>query len=213
VSGGRAVIVCDVWDRHWCSAASERLGPLAEQIQAFLSIVRERGVQVIHAPTAVIDAYRWTPARRRISLDGPHRIEYPMELGDGEEYPPLSHACPDRPAGVWRRQHPAILIDQGRDAASARQDEILRYLRFLNVECVWMTGVHLTLCVLYGPFGVRVLRRAGFGVVVVSDLVDVMSDHTPEAHDEMLTLSLTYMERVWCPVVGSSDLVQRVALA
>src|SRR5258708_4764396 len=45
-SAKTAIIVCDMWDKHWCSGATVRLKPLAIQLNALLEKARAAGVQI-----------------------------------------------------------------------------------------------------------------------------------------------------------------------
>ncbi|NBP25820.1 MAG: hypothetical protein EBU81_15005, partial [Proteobacteria bacterium] len=58
-----AIIVCDLWDDHWCKSASARVGELVEPLNRTLDAARKQGVFVIHAPSSVTAFYQGTPAR------------------------------------------------------------------------------------------------------------------------------------------------------
>lgn len=81
-----AFLICDVWDRHWSRGATERIDLLAPQINSLARNLREKGMQVVHSPTHVVNQYRDTPARRRISetplllpLEGVIHYDAPLE--------------------------------------------------------------------------------------------------------------------------------------
>src|SRR5689334_21975326 len=80
-----ALIICDVWDRHWSRGASERIDAMAPRINEVVNTARRKGVLIIHAPSDTLDFYRDHPARRRM-LEVP-LVELPpsLELPD----PPL----------------------------------------------------------------------------------------------------------------------------
>src|SRR5262245_33009448 len=65
-----ALIICDMWDDHWCRSASrpvrERAGPLNRMVKT----ARSKGVFIIHAPSSVTAYYKETPQRRR-ALEAP----------------------------------------------------------------------------------------------------------------------------------------------
>src|SRR3954468_5593674 len=42
-----AVIVVDMWDKHWCEGANRRVAEMAPRFSAFVDALRERGVFVI----------------------------------------------------------------------------------------------------------------------------------------------------------------------
>src|SRR5690606_22657714 len=61
-----AIIVCDMWDDHWCDGAARRVGIMAPRMNAVLEAARSRGVMVIHAPSDTMDFYADTVQRRRM---------------------------------------------------------------------------------------------------------------------------------------------------
>src|SRR5262245_18124384 len=63
--GETAIILCDVWDKHWCDSATKRCGVLAEKMETLLKELRPKGVLVIHAPSDCMDFYKDTPQRKR----------------------------------------------------------------------------------------------------------------------------------------------------
>lgn len=65
-----ALILCDVWDRHWSRGASERVDAMAPRMNAVTRSLRRKGVLIIHAPSDTLEFYRDHPARRRV-LEAP----------------------------------------------------------------------------------------------------------------------------------------------
>jgi hypothetical protein len=120
-----ALVLCDVWDTHWCRAAHERLGALLPQMSRVVEAMRGAGTLIVHAPSDTMAFYRDTPARKRV-LDA-RRTEIPDDLPHAQ--PPLpvdasGGGCDskdhlgDPGELVWSRQHPAIRIDHANDAIS-----------------------------------------------------------------------------------------------
>jgi hypothetical protein len=60
-----AVIVCDMWAKHWCKGATDRGAEMAPRMNRFLDEARRRGALVIHAPSGGVDFYKDHPARKR----------------------------------------------------------------------------------------------------------------------------------------------------
>jgi hypothetical protein len=50
-----AIIVCDMWDAHWCRGAAARVVELAGPLNRLVNEARRRGVFVIHAPSTTVD--------------------------------------------------------------------------------------------------------------------------------------------------------------
>src|SRR5262245_51467348 len=46
-----ALIICDMWDDHWCKSASLRVAELAAPMNELVKIARAKGVFVIHSPS------------------------------------------------------------------------------------------------------------------------------------------------------------------
>src|SRR5690242_19652679 len=60
-----AVIICDMWDRHWCSGATGRVNQLVVRMAPFVEAARKRGIQIIHAPSETMPFYQDAPQRQR----------------------------------------------------------------------------------------------------------------------------------------------------
>ena len=48
-----ALIICDMWDDHWCKSAARRVGEMAPALNETVNAAREKGVFIIHAPSSV----------------------------------------------------------------------------------------------------------------------------------------------------------------
>jgi hypothetical protein len=59
-----ALIVCDMWNDHWCKSTARRVTEMAGPMNDMLKIARAKGVFFIHAPSSVTDFYKETPARK-----------------------------------------------------------------------------------------------------------------------------------------------------
>lgn len=44
-----AVLICDMWDKHWCTGASRRVEELAHRMAPVADAARAAGIQIIHA--------------------------------------------------------------------------------------------------------------------------------------------------------------------
>ena len=53
-----AILICDMWDKHWCSGASRRVDALARRMAPVIEEARKRGIQIIHAPSETMAFYR-----------------------------------------------------------------------------------------------------------------------------------------------------------
>jgi len=219
-----AIIICDMWDDHWCPMSAQRVGVLAPLMNAVVTRARERGVQIFHCPSDTLAFYRDTPYRRRM-LEAP-AVEPPVPLQrwcnldpDHEEALPIDdsdNGCdsPDAPRTrrAWSRQHPGIDI-VGPDGVSESGQEIYNFCRQEGIRNLAMMGVHTNMCVLGRSFGIRQMVRAGMNVVLVRDLTDAM--YNPRArpfvsHARGTELVIEHVERFWCPTILAADLTRVV---
>src|SRR5258706_14790423 len=58
-----AVIICDMWDKHWCEGATRRGGEIAPRINELAKALRARGGFIVHAPSDTMKFYEGTPQR------------------------------------------------------------------------------------------------------------------------------------------------------
>ena len=216
-SASTALVLCDVWDRHWCRGASERLGAMLPRMNEVVASARERGVLIVHAPSETMDFYRESLARQR-TLDA-RRVDPPEELP--HEDPPLpldasDGGCDtDRNTGevnepVWTSQHSAIEIDHTRDVISDDGRELYSVYRQRGVQNVLIMGVHTNMCILNRSFAIKQMVRWGFRVALVRELTDVMYNPALApyvSHDRGTELTMKFIEKFWCPSISANDIL------
>jgi nicotinamidase-related amidase len=205
-------------------------------MEALLNQLRSRGVTIIHAPSSCMDAYADHPARQRIqaltpvtppsginqwcySIPAEEAAKYPIYQSDGgEDDNPEEHQAWEaelvakglNPRAPWKRQHPGLSIDGERDFITDRGDEVWTILKRRGIENVILVGVHVNMCVLGRPFGLRQLASNGVNVVLMRDLTDSM--YNPKAwpyvsHQEGTELIIAHIERHVCPTITSDQIL------
>ena len=232
-----AIVVCDVWDLHHCLNAVRRLEQFAPRLNAVLSEARSRGVTIIHSPSDCMPAYEGHAARQR-AVEAPkaawiphevgswcsvipteERAAYPIDQSDGgEDDDPEEHtkwaaqlkALGRNPGTPWKTQSSLITIDAERDYISDRGDEVWNVLEARGIKNVILTGVHLNMCVLGRPFGLRQMSRNGKNVVLMRDMTDVM--YSPKSwpyvsHLTATDLVVSHVERFVCPTISSDQII------
>jgi len=222
-----ALVICDMWNQHWCKGATRRVGELAPAMNRAVKAARDRGVLIIHAPSSCMDAYKNHPARKRAEaapkaanlpadIDGwctripaEERGIYPIDQADG--------GCDDGPrcpeGSPWRSQIAAIEI-RDEDAISDSGVEIWNLLESRGISHVMLMGVHTNMCVLGRPFGLRQLARHGKEVVLVRDLTDTMYNSRSwpyVSHFEGTNRIIEHVEKFVCPTITSADLTGQPA--
>jgi nicotinamidase-related amidase len=223
-----ALIICDMWDDHWCRGAARRVTELAEPVNKLAHRARDMGVLVIHAPSTCVDFYKDTPQRRRAQA-APY-AKPPVPLSQATRWG--THWCwpdpkrePELPiddsdmgcdcetkceiASPWKRQIALIDIEEP-DAISDDGQEVFNLLEQRGINQVLIAGVHLNMCVLGRSFAIRQMVTLGKQVMLVRDLTDTMycSRMKPFVnHFEGTDLVIEHIERHWCPTVTSVDLL------
>jgi nicotinamidase-related amidase len=212
-----ALVLCDVWDRHWCRGAEERLAELLPRMNDVVRSAREKGVLIVHAPSDTMGFYADSPARQRV-LAVP-AVEPPADLAREDPPQPIDAAdggCDtDRNLGgvdenTWTRQHPAILIDHDRDVISDDGRELFNLYAQRGIRNVIILGVHTNMCILNRSFAIKQMVKWGFTVALVRDLTDSMYNPARPpyvSHDEGTRLTVEYIEKFWCLTLSSDGLL------
>ncbi len=208
-----ALIIVDMWDRHWSRGATNRVNVLAPQINTIAAAIRSQGGLVLHAPSDVTAGYSDHPARRN-ALAAPYHplpplrehVDPPLPIDDSDGGSDTGETV-ERIA--WSCQHPGINID-AEDILSEDLQEIHNALQHHSVQHLFYVGVHLNMCVLNRPFGLKRMTRLGYEVVLVRDATDTMYNPYMRpyvSHAEGTQLMIRFVEQFWCPTIDSSDLI------
>ena len=211
-----ALVLCDVWDTHWCRAAYERLGVLVPRMNQVVEVMRGAGLLIVHAPSDTMAYYRGTPSRKRV-LDAPPAA-IPDDLVHADPPPPVDTSdggcdSTDNIGGVnevvWSCQHPAIHIDHARDAISDDGWELYSLYQQIGIRNIIIMGVHANMCILNRSFAIKQMIKWGFTLALVRDLTDSMYDPARPpyvSHEQATQLVIGYIEKFWCPTIDSAAL-------
>ena len=212
-----AIVICDMWDNHWCSGAAKRVNALAEKMNPVLERARAAGIQIVHAPSDTMDFYTNAPGRRRILTIA--RIDPPNPLGLSDPALPIDDkkgGCdtPDSFFKAWTRENARLRIDE-RDVISDNGQEIYSFFKERGIGNVLIMGVHTNMCVLNRSFAIKNMTNWGVRCVLVRDLTDAMDDPNTRpfvSHARGTELVIEHIEKYWCPTVLSSDLVRTLGV-
>ncbi|HEX4770780.1 MAG TPA: isochorismatase [Bryobacteraceae bacterium] len=207
-----ALIVCDMWDRHWCSGANVRVAALVKRLEPILETARRHGMIVVHAPSETMAFYAQAPQRQRmLSLAA---VTPPKELNLTSPPLPIDDSgggC-DTPGEkehrAWTCEHPGLTIAPD-DFISDNGQEIYNLLRSRGIETVFYTGVHANMCILNRTFAIKQMTRWGVRCVLLRDLTDAMyspRDSPYVSHEQGTELVIEYIEKYWSPTALSEDL-------
>jgi nicotinamidase-related amidase len=187
-SAETAIIICDMWDKHWYKGASERVAEIAPFMNNVISIARNKGVLIVHAPSECMEFYKNYPARK---LGQKYKIKKAMGLISGDKLRSEKDAvwpvdqtdggcdctpeCKQGPPWPWTRQIDLIEISDN-DAISDSGAEIGGLFYQKGIKNVILMGVHTNMCVIGRSFGLRNMVRLGMNVVLMRDMTDTMYD-------------------------------------
>lgn len=219
-----AIIICDMWDEHWCQTATERVAEIAPKMNEVVRKARALGVTIVHAPSDVIDFYAAHPARKNMLaapkaeppvpipawcyLDSTREAALPIDDSDG--------GCDDPNSSerrAWSRQIASIEIMDA-DGISDNGEEIYSFLDQRGIKNVVLMGVHTNMCVLGRSFGIRAQKMVGKNVVLARDLTDAMYNPAMPphvSHWEGVDLVVSHVERYWAPTILGEDVTKLVA--
>ncbi len=209
-----AIIICDMWDKHWSRGASERVDRMVPRMNEVVKAARAKGVTIVHCPSDTIAFYQDAPARKRV-LDAP-RVAMPKEQPHDDPPQPVDSSDGGSDTGekpwfkAWSRQHPGIEIDQQLDGISDNGQEVWSFLHQRGVKNVIIMGVHTNMCVLGRSFAIKQMVRRGMNTMLVRDLTDAMYNparYPYVSHEDGTRLVIEYIEKFWCPSIASEDLL------
>lgn len=214
-----AIVICDMWDDHYCRAAASRVAEMAPHMNRVIGKAREMGVLIIHCPSGCMDKYEGMP-QRELAKQAP-KIETAIPLKnwcylDDKHEPPLpiedSEPCEDveprAKVRFYTRQHLALDIKQ--PDAITDSAEAFYLMKQRGIEHVIVMGVHTNMCVMGRPFGIRQLVYQGINVVLMRDMTDCMYNPAQKPYVDHFTgldLVIEHIERHWCPTITSADIL------
>jgi nicotinamidase-related amidase/type 1 glutamine amidotransferase len=213
-----AVVICDMWDNHWCQPSAKRVAEMAPRMNEVVSAARKQGMLIIHCPSDTMEFYKDTPQRKLAQAAPPVGTPIPLERWrklDPEREGPLpiddkDGGCDcDPPAKnyrAWSRQIETIKIEA--EDAITDSLEAFYLMKQRGIENVVVMGVHTNMCVLGRPFSIRQMVLQGQNVVLVRDMTDTMYNPAQEPHVSHFTgndLVAEHIEKYWCPTITSVD--------
>jgi nicotinamidase-related amidase/type 1 glutamine amidotransferase len=216
-----AIIICDMWNQHWCKGATARVAELAPVMNQVVAAARAKGVFIIHAPSGTIDHYKDRPARLT-AQNAPAAANLPEGMKSWCQWKdetekkagyPIDHSdggCDCQPrcqeGSPWTSQIDTIEI-KDQDAITDSGTEVWNLLQARHIQNVILMGVHANMCVLGRPFGLRNLANAGKNVVLMRDLTDTMYNSRQPPHVNHFTgtdLIVEHTEEYVCPTITST---------
>ncbi len=193
---------------------------------------RDNGVLIAHCPSSVTNFYKDTP-QRLLAQNAPFaptpiplstlerwgtcwcwpdaKREAVLPIDDSDMGCDCDTKCTIREA--WTRQIATIEIEKN-DAISDNGQEIWNLLSQRGIDNIMICGVHLNMCVLGRPFGIRQMTKLGKNVALIRDMTDTMYNHDRPPgvnHFRGTELVVEHVEKYWCPSFTSTDLTNKPA--
>jgi len=219
-SSATAVVICDMWDKHWCEGASARVAEMAPRMNQVVSALRKRGVFIIHCPSDTMKFYEGTAGRKLAQSAPLAAVKKPLQGWcslDSVKEPPLpiddsDGGCDDSPqceqGSPWRRQIASIEIQPG--DAITDSTEAYNLMRQRGITNVIVMGVHQNMCVLGRPFSIRQMVYQRQNIVLVRDMTDSMYNSRRRPWVDHFTgndLMAWHIEKYWCPTITSDQII------
>lgn len=227
-----ALVICDMWDDHWCKSASSRVAELAKPMNDLVKHARQQGILIVHAPSSVVDFYKNTSNRKKAQRAPHAKSKVPLSKdqrwGTTWCWPDASREgafpiddsdmgcdCVDKCTirDAWTRQIETIEIADS-DAITDDGQETYNLLEDRGIQNVMLMGVHLNMCVLGRPFGIRQMVNVGKNVALIRDMTDTMYNPAMKpmvSHYVGTDLVVEFVERYWCPSFVSTDITGKPA--
>lgn len=215
-----AIVICDMWNQHWCQGATSRVAEMATRMNECIANARKRGVTIIHAPSETMDFYKDHRAYLRAQTvpnadNAPKDINKGKSAGSEEKkvYPiDQSDAGCDcavkcRVRFPWKCQIADIEIDEEKDYISDSGGVIWNIFEHKGLKNVMLCGVHTNMCVIGRPFGLRNMARFGRNTVLIRDLTDTMYNSRMKPYVNHFTgtdLIIRHIEKMVCPTITST---------
>jgi putative heme-binding domain-containing protein len=220
-----AVIICDMWDAHWCKGATERVAEIAPVMNEVVFAARGQGMLIIHAPSETMPFYKETPQRQRAleapRAEPPSKIERWRRLDPAKEGPfPIDDSdggcddhpqCKGGPPYPWKRQISTIQIAP-EDAVTDSGEEVFNLMEQRGIENLIVMGVHANMCVLGRSFAIRQMVALGKNVLLMRDMTDTMYNSRRRpfvSHFQGTDLVIEHIEKYWCPSITSTAFTGR----
>jgi len=221
---GTAVVICDMWDKHWCRGATARVAEMAPRMNEVIAELRRRGVLIIHCPSETMESYRAAPGRRlaqgapKVDLQAimqqclprQPQMEPPLPIDDSDGGCDDTPRCQEGkwPPFPWSREIATLEVHDADAVTDSAEAYYLMHQR--GITNVMVMGVHENMCVLGRPFAIRQMVKLGQNVLLVRDLTDTMYNSRRRPYVDHFTgtdLVCWHIEKYWCPTITSDQLV------
>jgi len=217
-----AVVVMDMWDRHWCESFTRKAVAMIEPMNRTLDAARQLGITVVFSPSEVTDFYKGQPRREAMNTFPHHPMpEYAFdppkapwtEMGGCECGP--ERPCNTNDIYVWTRQHKDLEIKEG-DFISEDTQELYNLCRERGISTLLYIGVASNMCILNRPTGIIEMTKRGLDCILARDMTEAISgkgynpdtetvdpEFTPEYGSQAV---IRHIEQYIAPTISANQL-------
>lgn len=183
-----AVVLLDVWQRHYIKETEVRAEKIInEKYLPLLAKVREKGMQVIHAPSpeAAIKHPNWVKLVSTAEINPPNDSWPPAEFRNlSGSYKAFRR--PIEPREAERRALPELtfhpkVTPQGNEAVVATGEELHRYCKQQGILFLLYAGFNTNACIISRDYGATQMSNRGYSVSLIRDCTTGMETKETQA--------------------------------
>lgn len=221
-----AIVVIDMWDKHWCKTHTIRVSQLAKKMNPVLDSARALGIQICFAPSDIVDFYKDYPQRKAVLSLRQHTK--PAEKQFDPPIPPWGKTggceCgPERPCktrSAWSRQN-AILKIKANDLIinCNNNQELYNLCAERDIDTLIFMGTASNWCVSWTrSSAIRQMKQLGIDCILMRDMVLSISGngYDPDKKKQISWFSPVYaddivighLDKYFCPSALSYDLLK-----
>lgn len=182
-----AVVVVDVWDRHYLKEPEERADRIIqERIRPLLTACRKAGLQIIHAPSPPqakrCAAWVGRTAQQKVAADAPTNNSGPAQSRPwppprfrGKSGPYQQYRRPQEPMAADRARilkgisiHPDVMPEAS-DLVVATGQELHGVCRERRILFLFYLGFNTNMCLLQRDYGTMAMHDRGYEIIVLRD--------------------------------------------
>jgi len=182
-----ALVVVDVWDRHYLKEPEERAERvIQERIRPLLRACREANLQIIHAPSPPqakqCGAWVGRAGQQKIAADAAAADPSPAP---GQPWPPPQFRGKSGPYQKYRRPQEPMAADrarilkgisihpdvmpEGSDLVVATGQELHEVCRKRGILFLFYLGFNTNMCLLQRDYGTMEMHDRGYEIIVLRD--------------------------------------------
>ena len=212
-----AVVLVDVWDRHYLKDTQARAETIIrEKIAPLLDVCREAGLQLIHAPSPP----QATPHDKWLNLlqgEGPAPVEHDPDWPPPEfratSGPYAPYARPFEPRDEERNAHVSqrtihpLAEPRGDDVVISTGEELHRFCKERGILFLFYLGFNTNACILLRDYGTIRMAQRGYCVVLLRDCGTGMESSETQADLSQTKGAVLFLEMFGKYSLTSEELI------